>query len=214
MKKQFIKLFVLIFIVLCINPKYSFSGNKIKVKDIGLIKIIPENGMASEQHEWGTVGLAFTSKNYMVNTENMLSLGFYTGSGFNLIPPAEFNFTPQEGMFVSPQIGIDIDGGLAVSTNLNDEIRLVSHLGAVVNTAFNILVWSDANTHFETASIGILPELGTRLFLNDNLNIGLSFRFGKLKNYAFQDFKKAGDPVSSKYKAVILGIAIRTTFSN
>ena len=200
---------IMLLSVLILLPSRGWSIDKIRVKDIGIGKYFWTNSYSSEVENWSSLGLIMQTKNYRINVQNPVSLGFFTGHGIQILPPREFKFTPEEGMFIMPQLGLDlISAGVAAGTKISDRLRLVSHLGATFNANIHMVVFTELNTHYESISWGVLPDIGTRLIFNDGISLGVSYRFGNLKATPYQDFKKAGDAVTVDSSTLLFTIAL------
>ncbi len=152
-------------------PHRGWSIDKVRVKDIGIGKYFWTNNYPSEGKNWSSLGLIMQTKNYRINVEKPVSVGFFTGHGIQILPPRDFKFKPEEGTFVMPQLGLDlISAGVAAGTKISDRLRLVSHLGATFNANIHMVVFTELNTHYESISWGVLPDIGTRLIFNDGIS--------------------------------------------
>ena len=213
-KKHLGRILSLVLLIFFLFSTDLLAGDKIKVRDIGLIRYFELDNSASimsADHDHSVTGLALNQINYRVSTDAPASLGYCIGTGLQMVFPPKFDFSPMEGVVQLPSISADIvKGGLAFGVNLSDDLRLVSHAGLVVNAGFGMWIFSDAETHSETLWWGVLPELGTRLFIIDGLNFALSYRFGKLKAQGYAEFEKVGDSYKTDSNALMLTVSLST----
>lgn len=195
MKKTLYTLFAFIWIATTASFAQD-QDDKLQIRAFGIAKpiyTVEAESIEGHSHDsdhslWG---IAFETMTYhRLNVESSFAYGFCHGSSVDLIFPEKFEFSPYEGMFISPQFIVDvIKLGVGFKIGINDDLFVVANAGIAPTVGMGFSIYNNSDVDIQSFSynfgFGVSPHIQGRLVISNDFSVGLGLRMGHITSRSY-----------------------------